>query len=113
GIGKLRVKVMKTEFNMNWYNITEKAQGITENQGHEMKIFPNPSRDHFTLEIPDMKGQKKFLVLRGLNGIVIKEMELPDNTESQNISVRDIPEGFYFLEVEVSGKILRTKLIIQ
>ena len=113
GHSKLRVRILKPEFNMNWYKFTDKSQGTPVISGQEINIFPNPVRDELTIESPNSRGLKKLLIVRNLNGLLIKEMELSPAQESQQIYVGDLPKGFYFLELEISGTIHRSKLIIQ
>ncbi len=113
GASKLRVKILKPEFNMNWYKFTEKGQGIIVNKSQAINVFPNPATDELTIETPNVTGKKKSIIFRTLNGVMIKTMELSASEESQKIFIADLPMGFYFLEVEISGTIHRTKLIVQ
>ncbi len=114
GKSKLRVKILKPEFNLNWYKFTEKGLGSSEITEPEIKIYPNPCFGEFTLEIPTLNRQKNnILLFRNLNGLVMKSMELTETGESLRIDTRDLQKGFYFIELEISGKICRAKLIIQ
>ena len=113
GIGKLRVRILKPEFNLNWYKFREKGIGISEIESHRLNIFPNPVTDELTVDIPASTGQKQLLMIRTINGSLIKEMEFSGSDQSQKVSVADLPKGFYFLELEISGTVYRTKLIVQ
>ncbi|MEI6888934.1 MAG: carbohydrate-binding protein [Bacteroidales bacterium] len=113
GLCKLRVKILQPEFNMNWYRFTDKSQGIELNTAADFSIYPNPARNILTVEIARSKGQRKSLSFRNLNGVLMKKTELSMTDDSQTIDLGDIPKGFYFLELDVSGTIYRSKLIIQ
>ena len=113
GFSVMRVKVLKTEFNMNWFRFTEKGQGVPGTGFNEIKIYPNPVKDELTLEIPGSAGQKKSLSIRAMNGVRMMNKELPAGDESAKLVVGDLPKGFYILELGVSGVIMRTKLIVQ
>ncbi len=113
GVSKLRVKILKTEFNLNWYRFTEKGLGTGDTGNNKFNVFPNPVIDELTVESPSTKDQKKILLFRNLNGILIKSLELPGDQESRKIYVGDLPKGFYLLELDVSGTICRTRLIVQ
>ena len=113
GISTLRVKIVKPEFNMNWYRFSEKGQGVSETGRHDIKIFPNPATDEINIEIAGSAGHQKTLVIRSLNGVGMMERELSVSTESQKIFIGDLPKGFYILELEMEGMIRRTKLIVQ
>ena len=113
GIGRLRVKIMQPEFNMNWYRFTERGQGTSEMDRTDLKIFPNPVTDELTLEIPGMTSQKKMLVIRSMSGLIVMKKELSGSSESLKIFVGDLTKGIYILELEMSGMIRRSKLIVQ
>jgi len=113
GYCKLRVRILQPEFNMNWYRFTEKSQGITMNQDRDLIIYPNPARNELTVDIPRSKGLKKSILFLNLNGALMKTMELSASSESETIDVGGLPKGFYFLELDVSGTVYRSKLIIQ
>jgi endoglucanase len=113
GRGKLRIKIVRPEFNMNWFKFTETGQGTNEKVFHGINIFPNPASDELTIESPDSKGQRKQLVFRTLSGTGIKKTELSPVSTVQKIDIGDLPKGFYFLEMVLSETIYRTKLIIQ
>jgi hypothetical protein len=113
GISKLRVKIIKPEFNMNWYKFTEKGLGTGNLDDSKKKIYPNPATNELKVEIPGSAGQPKSIVFRSLSGTIVKEVELPADIDSEKINITDLPGGFYIVEIEVSGIIWRTKLIVQ
>ena len=113
GIGRLRIKILKKEFNLNWYKFSEKGVGTIELKPGELVVYPNPVNDELTIEIPNSIGQDKTLIFRNLNGVVVKTMEFTGSDGPRQVYVGDIPKGFYFLEVDISGIIHRTKLIVQ
>ncbi|MCX6283046.1 MAG: carbohydrate-binding protein, partial [Bacteroidetes bacterium] len=113
GTGRLRVEILKPEFNMNWYKFTEKSEGIAGLKENEITVYPNPARDELTVEIPPASRLGKTVVFRTMNGVIVRKMELPGTEGTQKLHLGDLPKGFYVLEVELSGMIYRTKLIIQ
>ena len=113
GAGRLRVKILKTEFNTNWFRFTEKGQGVPETGFSDIRVFPNPVTDVLTIGIPWGAGQKKHLTIRSMNGIRVLERELEADAASHEISVGRLPKGFYILELEISGMTRRTKLVVQ
>lgn len=113
GVGKLKVKIVKPEFNLNWYKFTEKGQGYVESRDLGFHIYPNPVRNELTIEFPQSSGHKRTVIFRKINGSLYQSFEIPGNTELYKFYTGDFPKGFYFLEVEESGKISRAKLIVQ
>jgi hypothetical protein len=113
GVSTLRVKIIRPEFNMNWYKFTEKGLGTGDLNNDKKKVYPNPAKDELTIEIPGSAGKEKFLSFRTLSGTVVKELKLSTDNDSQKINIRELPKGFYILEIEISGTIWRIKLVVQ
>jgi endoglucanase len=113
GISTLRVKIIKPEFNMNWYKFTEKGLGTGDLDNDKKKVYPNPATNELIIELAGSAGQDKSVLFRTMNGTVVKKVSLPTNSDSQIINITDLPKGFYILEIEVSGILWRTKLIVQ
>jgi endoglucanase len=111
GIGKLRVKILQPEFNMNWFSF-EASQGISDMDTREINIFPNPAEEEITIDIPGSAGKMKTLYFRNLNGTLLMEKALTAR-ESQTINISDLNPGFYIVELEMSGTKFRRKLTIQ
>jgi len=112
GVGKLRVKILKPEFNLNWYKFSEKGEGTNELKDHGFNIFPNPAHDVVTIEFPLPTVQNLSLLLKNVNGVLMKSVEIPVNSLSYKLYTGDLPEGFYFLEISGSGMTYRAKLIV-
>jgi hypothetical protein len=113
GVSKLRVKILKTEFNMNWFKFTEKGVGYSEIRRNEINIYPNPVQNELTIESPATTDVHKTLFFRTLGGALVKNMELSGTEVSQKIYIGNLPKGFYILELHMSGTVFRTKLIVQ
>jgi len=113
GVSVLRIRIIKKEFNMNWYRFTDKSQGIYEIGPGAVKIFPNPVTDELTIEMAGPEGLSRRLSIRAMSGMKVMEKELPSTGSSQKISLGHLPKGFYILELEISGITSRTKLVIQ
>ena len=110
GIGRLRVKILQPEFNMNWYKF-ELVQGIIELNRQGMNIYPNPASEELTIEIPGSSGKQKTIYFRALNGTLVKTAAL-SGAIAQTISVRELPAGFYIADVVMSGTTWRRKVVI-
>ena len=113
GICALRVKILQPEFNMNWYRFSETSQGIGEDSGSVFSLFPNPARDFVSVLIPGSTGDTKKIFLRSLNGLPLRNIDVPEAEVSKKIYVGDLPKGLYIFELVMKETIYRTKLIIQ
>jgi len=113
GICTLRVKILQPEFNLNWFSFTESSAGISENVNTFFSMYPNPANNEVSILIPNSTGQKKTIILRSSNGILMKRTEASVSEESKKIFVGDLPKGLYLVEVEMDGRFYRSKLILQ
>lgn len=116
GMGILRVKIMKPEFNINWYRFTKIVEEDTSsNQNKSIRIFPNPvnkAENDLKIEIPESKGNEKSLSILSMNGVLIKKESLESAEESYSIPLHLISSGFYILELKNGSETWRSKLTI-
>ncbi len=112
GVCTLRVKVIQPEFNMNWYKFTDSSIGIREDEKATLTIYPNPANDVISIPIPGYAGNRKTISLRSFTGSLAKTIEVSDSEALKKIFVGDLPRGLYIVELEISGKIFRSKLIL-
>ena len=113
GICKLRVKILQPEFNMNWYKLSETSHGLSDNESHVFSLFPNPTNDLITINIPGSSGKKKILTIDTINGIPLKTIEITASETGKTFSVKELRKGFYIVNLDLAGIVHRNKLIIQ
>lgn len=113
GVCTLRVKILQPEFNMNWYRFSETSQGIGDEHENVFSMFPNPANENVTIIIPESSGKKKSVRMLSANGKVVRTTDIPDLSTETRVFVGDLPGGFYIVELEMAGRIFRSKLIIQ
>jgi hypothetical protein len=113
GIWILRVKILQPEFNLNWYRFTQNSTGIEEDENSGFLVFPNPANDVVTVLIPGTTGHKKAVTLWSSTGALVQTIEVSDSEVSKKLIVGDLPKGLYVVKLEMSGKIIRSKLILQ
>jgi hypothetical protein len=113
GVCTLRVKIVKPEFNMNWYKFTETSLSTPDNANSVFTVFPNPASDAVSVLIPGSAGQKKTICIRSSNGMIVRKVEVAETEISKKIATGNLSKGLYIIELEYSGAIFRTKLIIE
>ena len=113
GVCILRVKILQPEFNINWFRFTESSFGIQEDKNPGFSMFPNPAIDIVSILIPGSTGERKTITLLSSGGTVVKKIELAGSEVSKKLFTGDLPKGFYIVEMQMSGKISRNKLILQ
>ncbi len=112
GVWKLRVKILQPEFNLNWFRFTENTIGIQEDATSVFTVFPNPANDVVSILIPGSTGKKKTVTLRSSNGALVETVEVANSEVTKKLFVGNLPKGFYIVELEMSGRIFRSKLIM-
>ncbi|MBK7172051.1 MAG: carbohydrate-binding protein [Bacteroidales bacterium] len=116
GMGILRVKIMKPEFNINWYRFTKIAEEDTVvNPNKNIRIFPNPlnkNENKLKIEMPESKGNDKTLSIMSLNGALLRQETLESADENYTIMLNTLSSGLYILELTNGNETWRSKLTI-
>ena len=112
GIGRLRVKIIKPEFNMNWYQFTEIVQDTTVTGNKGIRIYPNPVRSELKVEIPGSKGKQKSLAIHSMSGSLILKYDLASSQETYNLNTINMVAGFYIVELNIAGTKWHSKLTV-
>ena len=98
--------------------IEDISTGIAENKNlhHELRISPNPARDHFSIQIPDNlvgTGSQVFLQVYDLHGRLHYSQR--QNLENNRLQVNTAhwPEGLYMLRLVIDGAApMRAKVMV-
>jgi len=112
GICTIRVKIIQPEFNLNWFKFTESSFGINENGSSGFGMYPNPAKDAVTIIFSGSTGQKKTILIRSSNGVLMKTIKAANTELSKEISIGDLMKGLYIVEIESASLIKRQKLIV-
>ena len=84
-------------------NSVSEAQGETE-----MKIFPNPAQNNFTIEFPKNNFD---VIISDVTGRKIFEKN--SCREKTKINCSNFSDGIYFLKMSVGEKLFVRKIIIE
>jgi hypothetical protein len=84
--------------------------GIADNKKLAFKLFPNPSSEKITIQLPH-EGKGRWL-LTDISGKIIKQSNIENNSTTFDIDVNDIANGTYFLSVEINDIISSSKMVI-
>ncbi len=110
--GSYKVSV---SLNGNKQDITIQTQSATGfNDLHSSReiplIYPNPAKDFVTINLNG--NQKTRIRICTINGRIVKRYELSDQ-ENPNISVADLPQGIYVVQMNIGSETITQKLIKQ
>ena len=110
GIYTLKMKVLQSGFNMNWFEFKfTSSLSVEDNLNDEVKIFPNPISDSFTIKLS--KQQKiKSLKIVDINGRLVKNIQ-PNITSNDVYNLSSLKSGIYLLSIETDEGNFQKKLI--
>jgi hypothetical protein len=76
-----------------------------------IQIFPNPvQHGEITLSIPDLELETANLELINASGIRVLSQSIIDSNTTLDIQL--LPAGLYWLNVNIDGKIIQEKVMI-
>ena len=95
-----------------WINY-EAPISIHEPASGNIKIYPNPAHDYFTIKNNSVQPITSFQILNQLGEEIISEKVSINQGYRKTIDLTNLPEGIYFLMIGQDGKISGQKLIVQ
>lgn len=83
---------------------------LEDEKAENLKIFPNPIADLFTLRIADFKFEAKVKLLNSF-GIIVREYIVKEPEVVLNAS--ELPAGTYLLQVSIENNVFYRKVLIK
>jgi hypothetical protein len=82
--------------------------------GLGLKAFPTVTRNNLTVEMSSQQTRKGQLMVHNSNGqaVSIVPVELSSGTTTEQLDVRQMPAGTYFLRLIVEGQQVATRRFI-
>jgi hypothetical protein len=77
-----------------------------------IKVYPNPSDQEFTIELPSPAQQSMNITLANQLGQFTEMGTLGEGAQSKRISTQGLAEGVYILQLGSNGNALRTKVVV-
>lgn len=109
GIYTLKMKVLQSGFNMNWFEFEFTGSLSTEDViKTSVKIFPNPFTDNFNIKLNNQQIIKDLKIM-DLNGRLIKNIQPTESNGVYNLS--SLKSGVYLLSIETDKGSFQKKLI--
>lgn len=88
-----------------------KITGISRNEPN-FAIYPNPVRDQLILELEKIGNQSVYLQIWSITGQRVKEIRLADQSPTHIISVAELTQGIYFLQLHIAdGKLFTVRFV--
>ena len=77
------------------FTFVEDCEAVEEHDGHEIRVYPNPTSDFLCIEGDFDIGSQLFIY--DMTGRIVETAELTSNNASLNIS--HLPDGYYIVKV--------------
>ena len=74
----------------------------------QMRIFPNPTRGAFTLDLGNTIELDATIVITDMLGSTVMQQDIPSGTSSQQILLENAPNGLYIVQVMAANGVLQT-----
>jgi endoglucanase len=116
GQGKLRVRIVQPEFNMNWFRFlsADVISGTEKRRQGSLKVYPNPADKSLHVELPDLAySPDNTLSVRNLQGNLVKNAKPLTHDKVQHVSVDDLPAGLYIIELALKDELYSNKFIVK
>jgi endoglucanase len=109
GIYTLRMKVLESGFNMNWFAFEfTSSLSVKDTLAASVKVFPNPFSDSFNLKLSNQQILKSLRFV-DISGRLINKIKPNLLTNVYNLS--NLKAGIYFLIIETDQGFFQQKII--
>lgn len=79
-----------------------------------VRIYPNPVSSRFTIIVPDNWQNKNIIAhIAGLNGAIIRTMEISNASRMQQADISSLPPGIYLIKIDCDGVTITEKIVKQ
>lgn len=110
----LRLNVIQAPFNLNWMDFSFITSTNSPIAVKNIQVFPNPSHDIFNIQGSLEQQQDVVIKVINLQGQVVRQQVLESTTELQEqISLADLPDGFYALYLQFEDSSYATHRILK
>ncbi|HEV8515327.1 MAG TPA: T9SS type A sorting domain-containing protein, partial [Cyclobacteriaceae bacterium] len=91
---------------------TSVVTGIEPISVENIKVYPNPSDQEFTIELSSPAQESLKLTMANQVGQFTEVGAIGEGEQSKKISTQGLAEGVYILQLGSNGNALRTKVVV-
>ncbi|PKP04420.1 MAG: hypothetical protein CVU11_05180 [Bacteroidetes bacterium HGW-Bacteroidetes-6] len=84
--------------------------GVSESDGWQLNLFPNPTSGNVTLDMPAFSGENVQMDVYSVAGQLIASQSFSDGLIQMDLSGQ--PEGIYTVRINANGHVFTSKLVI-
>jgi Secretion system C-terminal sorting domain len=105
-------EVYQTEFKKLAYNVPAVITGLEPIPDNEVKIFPNPADQQFTIEIPGVASTDLNIRLVDPVGRMIPSGKIEAGSNKATVSTRELSGGIYILQLGSGNSLVTRKKVL-
>jgi hypothetical protein len=81
---------------------------------NSLNFYPNPSKGILNIEIKNNPSKNNSMFIYDITGKIVKQLSFENSSTSlENINLKDLNPGVYFLKLKLGEKILSKKIILE
>ncbi|PHR47772.1 MAG: hypothetical protein COA32_07410 [Fluviicola sp.] len=84
---------------LHLFDTTPNADLETESKDDDLIVYPNPSSSEITVKNIPLTANVKAINIYDPTGRIVKTVDVNNNSKSINISVEELSNGFYYLQL--------------
>jgi hypothetical protein len=90
------------------------STGVSETAplAHAFSLYPNPTADRVNFKLHNTNGAEAKAIIYNSAGIEAKQIVLSDNINGLSLDVSDLPDGIYFVRLNVDGILSESKRFV-
>lgn len=110
----LRLLILQGPFNLNWMEFTESTNTKEEIAMENIKVFPNPTNDIFTIQGSLDQSQDVFIEIVNAQGQRVHQQVINNtNNLQENISLSTLADGYYYLMVRFENGVMYSNKLLK
>jgi len=114
GKHKIRIAILKSQFNMNWFEFSFLSSTEQENLTTGIQLFPNPSSGLFHLDANFENIQNISMKIIDVTGRTLTTKLYSNSSEIEDkIDLNALEDGMYFLHMMAGNKTVAVKKLIK
>ncbi|MFN8239722.1 MAG: carbohydrate-binding protein [Bacteroidales bacterium] len=109
---KLRLYSQAGEYNINWINIADPTAISDRGYNDNLKVYPNPGKGIFMVEVPSGLGNKAVVTVKSVSGKIVYTSSFPwEKDGPRELDLGQLKPGLYHIQVS-SGRVKSNAKVI-
>jgi hypothetical protein len=113
-VGDGSLIIDRLSFDGFWGTLPDTTSGADEHTiiEEQIKVYPNPAKNNFTVELSESLTKQAFAQLMDIDGRIINQLNLPPGQTRFIFDASDYTAGIYFIKVSTQDKTFNKKIVI-